>query len=225
MIIKRSERLLDDENYKWSDDLKAKVGAYLVKVFIDTAETRSGDPAFNFVTKYVGKKKQQGFVQCDPSLFSSLMDASLKNSFHIRHLPMVVPPVPWTGPTTGSYLVNESVIMRTRGCRQQLKALEFADMSLVYDGLNALGSTPWRINTGILGLQMEAWRNKMTVGELPSQVSAPKAAPPLFAYTYLACPGLTNPPLLPSFPPSILPSFPPSLLPSLSRATSRFPTP
>jgi DNA-directed RNA polymerase len=42
-----------------------------------------------------------------------------------------------------------------------------ADSSIVYDGLNALGSVPWRINERILKVANRCWENNIPIGDIP----------------------------------------------------------
>ena len=42
-------------------------------------------------------------------------------------MPMVIPPKPWTGPTTGGYLSHQALIMRVRGSDTQVQHLFEAD--------------------------------------------------------------------------------------------------
>lgn len=91
---------------------------------------------------------------------------------------MVIPPLPWTSSNDGGYLLNKLSIMRTHGCKSQVTALEQADMTEVYNGLNALGSTGWRINEEILDIQTKAWDAGLTVGDLPSREDFKVPPPP-----------------------------------------------
>jgi hypothetical protein len=51
----------------------------------------------------------------------------------------------------------------------QFDALKTADLSVIYDALNSMGRLAWRINDPVLQVAEEAYRRKLTVGELPSQ--------------------------------------------------------
>lgn len=82
--------------------------------------------------------------------------------FAAEDLPMVAPPLPWTGPRSGGYLLLHSDLVRVSS-----EALSSAawhgfrkagglgrDLSLlpVLDSLNQLGTTPWKVNGPLLDL-------------------------------------------------------------------------
>ncbi len=66
-------------------------------------------------------------------------------------MPMVVPPRPWTTPTDGGYLQppigTRLVRSRSRPYREELANV---DMPLVYQAVNAIQETRWRINRRVL---------------------------------------------------------------------------
>jgi DNA-directed RNA polymerase len=47
------------------------------------------------------------------------------------------------------------------------EALQNADLSTVYDGLNALGRVPWQINKKILEVANHCWENNISLGDIP----------------------------------------------------------
>ena len=128
-----------------------------------------GRAAFVFARFRQSVTRLVGTVALQPDVYKELT-AEPEAVHQVRHLPMVVPPLPWTDHLDGGYVLNRESIMRTHGCKLQRMCLEGSDMPKVYDGLNSLGSTPWKINTEILELQEEAYKKGMTVGDLPSQV-------------------------------------------------------
>ncbi|MPZ29993.1 MAG: hypothetical protein GEV13_03170 [Rhodospirillales bacterium] len=78
--------------------------------------------------------------------------------------PLIVPPKPWTAPTGGGFWFRERTAtdICPEGLKpfplvrwaspEQRKALDRADLSTVYAGLNAVQETPWRINKRVLGV-------------------------------------------------------------------------
>lgn len=49
------------------------------------------------------------------------------------------------------------------------EALSNAELSTVFDGLNALGRVPWKINERILGIAQQCWENGIALGDIPTQ--------------------------------------------------------
>lgn len=51
-------------------------------------------------------------------------------------------------------------------------------MAQVYDALNAMGETGWRINRDMLAVVKYAWRKSMDICDLPQAAEAPIIHPP-----------------------------------------------
>jgi len=96
------------------------------------------------------------------------------------HLPMVVPPRPWTDPTDGGYYnrkIGHLKLVKTRN-RNYLEELRHTDMPLVYRAVNALQATPWRINKSVLAVMREVWDGGGELGGLPARDDKPLPAKP-----------------------------------------------
>ncbi|GMI43369.1 hypothetical protein TrCOL_g9668, partial [Triparma columacea] len=166
-IVRRADTLLDDPDYRWSPELKAKVGALLIAKVIENCIASDGKEAFVYGKIREGFKKLIGTVKMSDFMYAKMMNEELRGVIHIRHTPMVVPPKPWKSRTDGCYYFNSTSMMRTHGCELQNKALDEAELDTVCEGLNALGKTPWKINKEMLEIQLEAWRRGLTLGDLP----------------------------------------------------------
>lgn len=85
------------------------------------------------------------------------------------YLPMVVPPVPWTDPLTGGYLTNQIrplTLVKTRS-KRYFRKLAKQHMPMVYEAVNRIQETPWRINTRILEVIQQLMKTGAEVGGLP----------------------------------------------------------
>jgi DNA-directed RNA polymerase len=81
---------------------------------------------------------------------------------HPAHLPMTVRPLPWTTPFSGGYLTRQAqgrISMVKTGNVNYLQ--EMADraeeMPMVYESLNALQDTAWRINPAVHAAAAAVW--------------------------------------------------------------------
>jgi len=92
------------------------------------------------------------------------------------NLPMIIPPVDWTNLYDGGYLTNEGTSNKGNNYRVQLvktrnkkarKALEDHEMPEVYQAVNTLQKTPWRINKAMLDIIEEARKFQDGLGGLP----------------------------------------------------------
>ena len=98
-------------------------------------------------------------------------------------LPTIVPPKPWTSPTSGGYWSNRVrrlTVIKTHS-RGHLDELAEHDMPLVYDALNAMQHTAWRVNRRVLDVVRTLWAANSTVGAIPSAVDLPIPKRPQFS--------------------------------------------
>lgn len=85
------------------------------------------------------------------------------------YLPMVVPPVPWSSPLVGGYLTNEVrplTLVKTRS-KAYFRRLAKCEMPQVYEAVNRIQETPWRINLRLLDLLQAASKGNAEMGGLP----------------------------------------------------------
>jgi DNA-directed RNA polymerase len=93
-------------------------------------------------------------------------------------LPTVVPPKPWDSVRGGGYFSGRPEPLISRPFPGQLQALEAADLSLVYKGLNGLQATPWRVNKRVLAVMQVAWENGLEGLPLPGREPLTKPEAP-----------------------------------------------
>ena len=93
------------------------------------------------------------------------------------HLPMVVEPKAWSTPFNGGYLSQRLPLLKVRNAAY-LDELAQVEMPAAYSALNALQSTRWRINKGILGALKSVWDGGMSLGGLPPRDSLAVPTPP-----------------------------------------------
>ena len=89
------------------------------------------------------------------------------------HLPMVVPPRPWTSPFHGGYLDRRGLPLRlinaARVNRNYLSELKFREMPMVYKAINAIQATPWRINLPVYEALKQVWERELPLGGIPQR--------------------------------------------------------
>ncbi|MQM13001.1 hypothetical protein Taro_045922, partial [Colocasia esculenta] len=186
--------LKQQDNLKpWGQDTHAKVGSRLIELLIDTAyiqppvnQQADGPPdirpAFRHTLRTVSKEQQKGsrrygVIECDP-LVKQGLDRTVSTARHmvIPYMPMLVPPVNWTGYDKGAHLFLPSYIMRTHGSRQQREAVKRApknQMQAVYEALDTLGTTKWRINKRVLSIVDRIWSSGGRLADLVDREDVP----------------------------------------------------
>ncbi|KAL0160286.1 hypothetical protein M9458_044011, partial [Cirrhinus mrigala] len=87
-----------------------------------------------------------------------------KLTFDSYVMPMLCPPVPWTSPKSGAYLLTPTKLMRsTDGAIQHQLLLEKGrdeDLHAVLDSLNQVGNSPWKINKPLLDIIISIFNDK-----------------------------------------------------------------
>ncbi len=114
-----------------------------------------------------------GTVHWHDSFFRFVHSATLARarSAITKHKPMIVAPRPWESYNEGGYLNSNSVVMRGKYSRDgpsdaQMKLLaeRVGEYDNVFGALNVLGATAWMINTDILEVVEQVWREKKYAG-------------------------------------------------------------
>ncbi|XP_065854821.1 DNA-directed RNA polymerase 2, chloroplastic/mitochondrial [Euphorbia lathyris] len=178
-----------DPSRPWNQEIKAKVGGRLIELLIQTAyiqppSDQLGDdppdirPAFVHTFKNLTQEKKSsrryGVIQCDPLVLKGLE----KNARHmvIPYMPMLVPPIKWTGYDKGAHFFLPSFVMRTHGSRLQRDAVQRTpqgQLRPIFEALDTLGSTKWRINKRILDIVDRIWNSGGRLADLVDRSDVP----------------------------------------------------
>lgn len=157
---------VDDMENSWSSREQVLVGTKLIDTFMSIAKVCDANgnfvPAVSHVMRYrKSSNVKVGMLQLTDCAVGALQQEtpSLLESIQPKQQPMVITPRPWTSPTDGAYLrCNSYLVKRSPGSHREVdKLLQSADLSLLFDGLNVLGSQPWRVNRAILDVAQVLW--------------------------------------------------------------------
>jgi DNA-directed RNA polymerase len=154
----------------WSDVQKGHLGEVLVNLCLAAVPTLA-----ERVTVRVRRNDSRTVLRPTAETAAFLADRDEKGALLCpRYMPMVCPPVPWTEPRSGGYLVGKlgavPLIKPRPGARRPRKVtLEKAPA--VYAAVNAVQATPWRVNKWLYGHMLHAWESKVGQehGLLPRQ--------------------------------------------------------
>lgn len=90
------------------------------------------------------------------------------------HLPMVVRPRRWRTPFWGGYLTKRPGLRLVKQWNTPYHdELRWVDMPKVYDAVNNVQNTPWRINRRVLDVMREVWDGGGSLGGLPRREDHP----------------------------------------------------
>lgn len=179
-----------DDSRPWGKDTKAKVGSRLIELLTQTAyiqppaeQLADGPPdirpafrhSFRTAMKEATKNcRRYGVIECHPLVVKGL-ERTVKHMV-IPYMPMLVPPVNWTGYDKGGHIFLPSFFMRTHGAKQQRDAVKRApkqQLTPVFEALDTLGSTKWRINKKILSVVDRIWTSGGRLADLVDRDDVP----------------------------------------------------
>ena len=183
--MKRAKQAMNSSETWTSDDL-THLGAALLSILTEHAmvnENGKEDPAFRVEKVWSNRgSKSTSFITIHDRIHKIFLEDDYLSwaASTSRHMPMIVPPSNWTGPNTGGYRWLEVDMMRTHRSNVQKEALQHADLSIVCDGLNILGKTPWKINKKILQVGEYCWENDIPIGDIPSRTDLDVPSEPVY---------------------------------------------
>uniref|UniRef100_V5EUZ9 DNA-directed RNA polymerase n=2 Tax=Kalmanozyma brasiliensis (strain GHG001) TaxID=1365824 RepID=V5EUZ9_KALBG len=185
--IKAWQKQQEDEGIltsipKWTQAVRARVGSYLVQhlMHVATVNRKATDrdgilweedqPAFYSTYQYLGGKKL-GVIKLNEVIAKRLDKDSIQETLHPRHLPMLVPPKPWTSHDSGGYYSVRQSAMRFKDSAEQGSYLRAAsdngDLDTVLAALDVLGTTSWKINKPIFDVMVEVWNSGKDIADMP----------------------------------------------------------
>lgn len=151
---------------KWSDRETMLLGTQLIDLLLNIAkveeEPGTFTPAFEHFMRFKKNEKiKVGTLQLSDAALRLLSDDGniLADSVTPKQQPMIVRPRPWISKDQSPYLSCRTSLIRTRAGKALENALESADLSLLYQGLNALGDTAWAVNHGVLDATEALWES------------------------------------------------------------------
>lgn len=191
------QNLVKDEEMKpWGRDTQAKLGSRLIELLTETAYVQSPadqladsppdfQPAFRHTSKTVSKDqgqkivKKYGVIDCNPLVLTGL-DRTARH-MAIPYIPMLIPPKKWTGYSKGGHLCLPSYVMRTHGSQKQqdaVKSVAGKNMQKIFEALDTLGNTKWRVNKKVLNVVEDIWARGGNIAGLVDRADVPTPQKP-----------------------------------------------
>lgn len=173
-IMRIGVKIANVRGLEWKQGDKLQLGMKLLELFIETTGLATR------VTEYEGKNNTPTRLRPTEATIKWMEDQdAMRKLMHPRYLPMLVPPKDWTGPLTGGYLTPQNRINFIGGVGSELRDDVFSlDLDKVYEGVNRVQSTPWRVNARVREVLNEVWTLGDTIGGLPAMNDLPLPARP-----------------------------------------------
>lgn len=138
----------------WNDTDKYHIGATMLDLLIVSTKL------VEIVTFSVMGKKQRTEVRAtDQTLEWIEKTLSRCELLTPLYMPTLIPPKPWTSPSEGGYHLTharEATLVKSRN-KNYIEELHHAEMPTLYAAVNAVQSTPWRINQRVLAVVHAIW--------------------------------------------------------------------
>jgi len=169
---KTKEKIAEEFLSKWIGDPKLED--------IPKKKSQSSFRALVVETEKNGPHKKN-ILKIDQRVYDEVSSSlSDHGALLARHVPMVIPPRPWTSPFVGGYEFSPTHLVRDVGSELQRNTVKAAMQELdeVYDCVSVLGKTPWKINTDILHVVEELWSRGGGQAEVPSIEDLPPPPEP-----------------------------------------------
>ncbi|NXO73648.1 RPOM protein, partial [Phainopepla nitens] len=108
---------------------------------------------------------QVGLIKPHP-IFSQIVSNAAETTltFNSSAMPMLCPPVPWTSPSFGAFVLHDTKLMRfmddTTHHQLLLEQCPLVNLHPVLDALNQLGNCAWKINQPVLDIIISIFNDK-----------------------------------------------------------------
>ncbi|XP_039622586.1 DNA-directed RNA polymerase, mitochondrial [Polypterus senegalus] len=162
------------EDLPWPNNLVIQLGMQLVDLMVQELKLQTniinpeqeGKLISVLYHMYTFRSNRQvGFIKPHP-IFTEILQGAMETTltFDSHVMPMLCPPVPWTSPKFGAYVLVPSKLMRClEGAVQHQLLLEKCpseDLHPVLDSLNQLGNCAWKINQPVLDIIISIFNDK-----------------------------------------------------------------
>lgn len=169
----------------WTQEQRCRVGLELIDIVVRATKRFRvvSKPMANITDRPRSKVKSMPLViEAEEELMTwikrSLDDEELFAPFF---LPTLMPPKPWEGPRDGGYwtpFVKTPFMIRFKAQHEEqrqraIDEYDAIDMPEVYEALNWLQDTPWRVNQKVFEVFKELWEKGSELAGLPRQEDIP----------------------------------------------------
>ncbi len=156
----------------WEETKKLHIGIKCLDLVITTTGM------FKYATVFAGKHKTETEIQPTKEFLDVIQDrAEFCAVLQPVYLPTIIPPKPWKNPYSGGYhstIVRRLPMVKTKN-KNYLEELAntAGNMPLVYQAVNAVQATAWRVNTKVLEVMQQVWDSGLVVKGIPSREDLP----------------------------------------------------
>lgn len=172
VVIRKQQKWAGIVRIKWDKGSKLRLGTVLVQLMCETTGL------VELRTRKIAKNKTPTILVSTEATRKWLEEAhnrcELLSPFD---MPMVCQPTQWDGPYGGGYLTKELQypLIKTAN-KGYLNELTEVDMPVVYNAINALQATKWKVNKAVFNVLNQVWAGGGVLGKIPSIHDEPMPA-------------------------------------------------
>lgn len=174
VVMRKQMKYAGVRTIKWGSKDKLALGLLLIDL-MEANVFLNGQPLFT--RELSGSKNHQVYTLLPTESTLQWLEASHDRCKLLEplHMPMCHEPRPWTTVDDGGYLTPKMQysLVKTRGRKNYLEELKHHEMPMVYESINRLQSTAWRINTAVRDVIHEVWERGLPYGKLPTKEPLP----------------------------------------------------
>jgi DNA-directed RNA polymerase len=170
-IMRKAADVAGVRRMGWTEQEKLKLGVKLIEAYVET--TGFAELVLQQMSERRGPNTQKIMHMTDEAVERLNQNHGRIEFDDPENRPMLHPPKPWTTPLSGGYLTERMKRPILRGATFRkvteglLDELFSTDLTEIYDAVNAVQATPWRINKSVLDVLTEAWKADLDMGVLP----------------------------------------------------------
>ena len=189
LLERLSRRLMtDDRIMPWQNHWRSVVGAKLLEIMVSVFTVDVGGrnhkvpsaffkgiPAVYNSYKPWGNRIH-GMTIPHPAYHDLVSSAKSDLNFEPDLLPMVIPPLPWLNEHQGGFLVRPTNFVRKKyfSDLSEESSSRSKTFSYIADSLNVQSSVAWKVNSAVLDVQLQLFRDKgnerLKIAPLPLEV-------------------------------------------------------
>ena len=168
-----AKKTLDDPI--WQRTVCTQVGAILMHIAsgvckVETKVKGRDEPEFKpafIIEKQWRDNKPKGCCRMSYECLSLVEDGHMfRQHLRPKYGPMIVQPYAWSADTEGGYARLRTPFI-TKPTNEQKTALKEEDVEILYEGINAINSTPWKYNAPIVNVFREIWNSGGGIPGIP----------------------------------------------------------
>jgi DNA-directed RNA polymerase len=167
-IMRKAAQIAGIQGMGWTEGEKLRLGMALLEMFIKLT-------GFATLEMEADSGRTTKLFTLTPAAKERLDDRHVQlQGERPVNTPMIHPPKKWTSPTNGGYLTERMKTNLVRSIGMETRDdLMSADLTEVYEAVNAIQATRWSINNDVLRVLRQVYAEGGTLGDLPERDDLP----------------------------------------------------